>query len=316
MSPKNISSAANFRRAMLIVLLAVSAIASPARASLRYFVYISTIGGDATEPNHQGWIEAFAFSAGASNPATIGPGGGTAGITTLSSVDVVKLLDKTSPKLAKAVAAGTNLGNVILDVVNSASGLPVYHIILRNAIASSDQLGGSSELPVETISLEFEAIEWTYNYQGDSETMAYWDRINVIGGPGPMPTPTPAAQQDTDGDGIPDAYEMDNGLNPLVNDANGDKDGDGVSNIGEYRAGTRANDANSVFRVHGISRGNGTILITWSSVTNRIYTIQKGPGVNGPWTNVQSGIPAAQSETSRTVPMDATVLFYQVTTQP
>jgi hypothetical protein len=76
-----------------------------------------------------------------------------------------------------------------------------------------------------------------------------------------------------------------------------------------------ANDPRSVYRVHGISKANGTILITWSSLMNKIYTIQKGATPDGPWTNVQSGIPAFDGETSRTVPRDATALFYQVTTQ-
>ena len=98
-------------------------------------------------------------------------------------------------------------------------------------------------------------------------------------------------------------------------DANGDRDGDGASSINEYRAGTLANDARSVFRVRGISQGNGTILITWSTVANKTYTIRKAAAPNGPWTNVQSGIPSFEGETPRTVPRDATTLFYQVTTQ-
>jgi len=47
---------------------------------------------------------------------------------------------------------------------------------------------------------------------------------------------------DTDGDGIPDSYETANGLNPAVNDAAGDLDGDGLSNLDEYLRGTKAND--------------------------------------------------------------------------
>ncbi len=39
---------------------------------------------------------------------------------------------------------------------------------------------------------------------------------------------------DYDADGMPDAWEADNGLNPLVNDSQGDPDGDGISNIDEY----------------------------------------------------------------------------------
>ena len=47
---------------------------------------------------------------------------------------------------------------------------------------------------------------------------------------------------DTDGDGMFDAWEVDHGLNPLVNDANGDLDGDGISNLQEFLTGRNPND--------------------------------------------------------------------------
>ncbi len=43
---------------------------------------------------------------------------------------------------------------------------------------------------------------------------------------------------DTDGDGLPDSYETNNGLNPLVNDGALDADGDGLTNLQEYIRGT------------------------------------------------------------------------------
>jgi len=54
------------------------------------------------------------------------------------------------------------------------------------------------------------------------------------------------ADTDDDNDGMPDTWEIANGLNPLVNDANLDKDGDGFTNLREYRAGTNPNDPKSV----------------------------------------------------------------------
>jgi len=46
------------------------------------------------------------------------------------------------------------------------------------------------------------------------------------------------SDNDDDDDGMPDAWEIVNNLDPLVNDANGDPDGDRVSNLEEYNAGT------------------------------------------------------------------------------
>lgn len=50
---------------------------------------------------------------------------------------------------------------------------------------------------------------------------------------------------DSDLDGIPDFYELWQGLNPQVNDAALDLDGDGVLNADEYGGGTWANEADS-----------------------------------------------------------------------
>ena len=47
---------------------------------------------------------------------------------------------------------------------------------------------------------------------------------------------------DDDNDGIPDSYEIANGLNLLVNDSFGDLDSDGLTNLEEYLLGTSVNN--------------------------------------------------------------------------
>jgi len=49
--------------------------------------------------------------------------------------------------------------------------------------------------------------------------------------------------EDTDGDGLPDEWELDNGLDPLVDDAAADPDGDGLSNLQELGYDTNPQDA-------------------------------------------------------------------------
>lgn len=56
---------------------------------------------------------------------------------------------------------------------------------------------------------------------------------------------TNPGEADSECDGIPDGYEVANGLNALVNDAAGDLDGDGVLNYAEYIKGTKAAFADS-----------------------------------------------------------------------
>ena len=53
------------------------------------------------------------------------------------------------------------------------------------------------------------------------------------------------ADTDDDGDGMPDGWEVQYGLNPLLNDALGDKDGDRYTNFQEYEAGTDPTDRRS-----------------------------------------------------------------------
>jgi Concanavalin A-like lectin/glucanases superfamily/Bacterial TSP3 repeat len=76
---------------------------------------------------------------------------------------------------------------------------------------------------------------------GDSLTPAQIAQLFAGASPPSLITPNP----DLDGDGMPDAYESANGLNPAVDDADSDLDTDGSSNFNEYVRGTRPNLADT-----------------------------------------------------------------------
>ena len=84
--------------------------------------------------------------------------------------------------------------------------------------------------------------------------------------------------EDLDGNGLPDAWERlyfgRTGIDPFA-----DPDRDGMNNLAEYKAGTNPNDFQSQFRFIRITHPAQGVLVEWSSVTNRFYSILRSPNL-------------------------------------
>ena len=96
-----------------------------------------------------------------------------------------------------------------------------------NPIVAENYLASSSVSPSHTVDTWIE-----------STAIGGWTLAEVWGVSGLFMTDTAGRAPDADKDGMPDWYEKLYGLNPNVNDAHLDYDGDGRTNIQEYNAGT------------------------------------------------------------------------------
>lgn len=124
---------------------------------------------------------------------------------------------------------------------------------------------------------------------------------------------------DSDGDGIPDAYELIWTGNLGTMTATSDSDGDGVSDRDEYLAGTNPLDPNDYLRITSFQSNNNNSFysLTWTSVSLRLYTIQKRPDLNPftPWTDLTLGLitPDPGTSTSRSASdSPATQRFFRI----
>jgi hypothetical protein len=121
---------------------------------------------------------------------------------------------------------------------------------------------------------------------------------------------------DADADGLPDDYEQAFGLNLALNDGAGDADGDGVSNLNEFRAGTRPDDPSSRLAASVVKVDGSTVYVSFETVAGKVYRVEQTGALPGNWGTWRSGLagtgqPLVFADTVTGLPR-----FYRVLVEP
>ncbi|MEO6496007.1 MAG: type VI secretion system tube protein Hcp [Solirubrobacteraceae bacterium] len=116
------------------------------------------------------------FSVGATNPTTLGSGGGTSvGKASFSSLNLIKAVDANSPALFTALARGQRFPQAVFTAqwgTGSTSATMTYKLEEAVVDAVSDSGGGGT--PTEALSLAFAKITWTYT-DASATTTGSWN---------------------------------------------------------------------------------------------------------------------------------------------
>lgn len=133
------------------------------------FVKIDGVDGESTDDKHTGWIEILScdvkVAQKVSNTAS-SAGGASVERADFSDFSFVKQIDKASPKLALACAAGTHIDTIVIELCRAGSEKIKYmEYKLSNCLISSVAMATAGDFPTEEISINYGKIEWSYTQQ-------------------------------------------------------------------------------------------------------------------------------------------------------
>ena len=159
------------------------------------FFKLDGFPGESKDEKHSEWIEIISYSGGVDQPASAS----ASSVGSLSSeranfrqMVITKPIDKASPKLAQACAAGDHIGSGIIELCRAGGDKqPYMEYKLTDVMISSFSCGGANiadggagggkDVPVETLSLSYGKIEWKYTQtqvaggKGSGNVACGWD---------------------------------------------------------------------------------------------------------------------------------------------
>jgi type VI secretion system secreted protein Hcp len=131
------------------------------------FLKLGDIKGESKDSKHPDEIDVLSWSWGLSQTGSIAHGGGGgAGKASFNDLSIMHQLDKASPVLMKACATGEHIKDATLTARKAGKGQQEYLIIKMNDILiTSVQPSGSSENPMESVSMQAAKVDLEYKPQ-------------------------------------------------------------------------------------------------------------------------------------------------------
>lgn len=136
------------------------------------FMKIEGVDGESTRDGHQGEVEVFSFSWGASNPTSVSSGttGLSASRVSISSFNIMKQTDLASGTLFQKCCQGAHIPSIVVTLNKAAGETKMDYLVYKfqNCMVESIQWSGSSggdDRPTESVSFAFAKVEITYNQQ-------------------------------------------------------------------------------------------------------------------------------------------------------
>jgi type VI secretion system secreted protein Hcp len=139
------------------------------------YLKIDGIDGESEDAKHKNEIQIDSYSLGAANSGSsvMGSGSGT-GKVQFQDFSFQKVVDKSSPALAKYCANGKHITTTVLTVRKAGENPQEYLIItMTESIVSSYQHSGHNGggLPLESVTLNFSKIKYDYKPQQKDGTL-------------------------------------------------------------------------------------------------------------------------------------------------
>jgi type VI secretion system secreted protein Hcp len=131
------------------------------------FLKLGDVKGESKDSKHEGEIDVLSWSWGVAQTGIGAMGGGSgAGKANFHDLSFMHALDKASPVLMKACAMGDHFAEATLVSRKAGKGQQDYLIVkMKEVFITSVQPSGSSEHPMESVSMSFGHVDLEYKPQ-------------------------------------------------------------------------------------------------------------------------------------------------------